>query len=84
MIELGDKVKDKITGFEGIVDATTRFLSGCVRVLVVSPKLKDGSPVDHWFDEDRLELVSKSNLTKKEETTGGERADPPRPANPRT
>ena len=34
MIELGEKVKDTITGFTGIATARTDYLYGCIRVEV--------------------------------------------------
>ena len=45
-LNLGDKAKDKVTGFTGIVTARTVFLNGCVRCGVQSDKLKDGLPTD--------------------------------------
>lgn len=40
MIKLGDKVKDKISGFEGLATARSEFLYGCVRILVEPTGLK--------------------------------------------
>lgn len=58
-IGLGDRVKDPITGFTGIVMAITTWLHGCVRVVVQPEKLKDdGKPGDDLaFDQSQLELV---------------------------
>jgi hypothetical protein len=57
--QLGDRVKDPISGFSGIVTAETTWLYGCRRVGVVSESLdKDGKPTEQqWFDEAQLELV---------------------------
>lgn len=61
MIKLGQKVKDKITGFTGVVMGRTEYLYGCVSVAVLSTKLKDDKPKDWvWFDEQRLTLLSKA------------------------
>jgi len=59
MVNLGDKVKDRINGFEGIVTGRTEYLYGCIRVLVDPTDLdKDGKPREmQWLDEDRVELV---------------------------
>lgn len=70
MIKLGEKVKDGITGFEGVATARAEYLYGCVRVLVESKKLKDGKPIDEWFDEQRLTVKSKAD-------TGGPSPTPP-------
>lgn len=46
MIALGSKVKDRITGVEGIVVGRTEWLNGCVRIIIQPQELKDGRPVD--------------------------------------
>ena len=64
MIELGEKVKDDITGFEGIAVARCYYISGCIRIGVQGQVKQDGSvPDPEWFDEDRLE--SKQTEKKK-------------------
>jgi hypothetical protein len=56
MVKLGTKVKDSITGFEGIATSRTEYLYGCVRVCVEPQGLHDGKPIDPmFFDEQRLE-----------------------------
>jgi len=60
-IEVGDRVKDKLTGFTGIVIAKTEWLNGCSRMGVQSEKLKDGKTMDaEWFDEVQLTVAKKS------------------------
>ena len=46
MIKLGSKVRDSITGLEGIATARTEYLYGCVRITITPTELKDGKPVD--------------------------------------
>ena len=60
-IKLGDRVRDSITGFEGIVIAYTKWLTGCDRLSVLPTELKkDGGLVgDEVFDITRLEKVEK-------------------------
>ncbi|KKK49937.1 hypothetical protein LCGC14_3130030 [marine sediment metagenome] len=60
-IELGDRAKDHVTGFEGIVISETKFLNGCVRFSIQAEKLADkGEPVkEHWFDDTQLEIIEK-------------------------
>jgi hypothetical protein len=58
MINLGDKVKDSVTGFEGIVVGKTTWLNGCTRIGIQSDVLKDGLPKDvQWIDEPQLKII---------------------------
>jgi len=60
MIELGDRVKDKITGLKGIVVGITNYLYGCQRIMVQPEETKDGKPVDTFYvDAPQLESVKK-------------------------
>jgi hypothetical protein len=50
-IEIGDKVRDQITGLEGIVTGMTQWTTGCARAIVQPPvdkenKVPDGISVD--------------------------------------
>ena len=59
MIKLGTKVKDRTTGFAGVVVAYTKWLYGCTRYGVQSATLKDGVPTDAvWFDEQALDAAA--------------------------
>lgn len=61
MIELGQKVKDSITGFEGIAVAKAIYLNGCISYQVKSKKLRNGRTIEaEWFDEQRLTCGSKA------------------------
>lgn len=58
MIKLGSKVRDSITGFEGIATSRTEYLYGCVHVGITPTELRDGKPVDsQWFDEQRVQVI---------------------------
>lgn len=60
---LGDRVKDSVTGFVGIVTGRGDHLSGCDTYGVQCELLKDGLPQDmKWFDDPRLELEQASVL----------------------
>ncbi len=61
MVELGDRVKDKITGLEGIAVGITNYLYGCRRVSIQPEQIKDHKPAD-WFtiDEPQIEIVKKA------------------------
>lgn len=54
-IEMGEKVKDSVTGFCGVVTARTEYMTGC-RQYAVTPKVGKGNEArdGQWFDEDRL------------------------------
>lgn len=61
MIKLGDKVKDTITGFEGIAIAKCIYLNGCVSYQVRTKGLKDGRIIEgEWIDEQQLTEKSKA------------------------
>lgn len=62
-IELGDVVRDRITGFVGVATATTTWLNGCIRINVQPEKLKDGKIGEtETFDIQQLEVVKKSKV----------------------
>lgn len=80
MIKLGQKVKDKITGFTGIAIGKAEYLTGCNQYGVQPPMGKDGKvEAASWFDEGRLVKVG-VGISAKEVTTeknGGPRNDHP-------
>ena len=77
MIELGRKVKDKITGFEGTVTGFVVYISGCNQALIIPPA-KDGKMGDGcWIDEQRLEYVDASKVVLDNGATPGCDAAPP-------
>lgn len=62
-IELGDRVKDKITGLKGIAIGVTSWLYGCSRISVQPEEAKDGKPAETFcVDEPQLEIVKKNVL----------------------
>ena len=65
-LTLGDKVRDLVTGFEGIIIAKTEWLYGCTRVGLQGPLNKEGLVSEaQWFDE--LQLLE----SPKDEKKGG-------------
>lgn len=59
-VELGDQVRDKVTGFKGIVTGQAQYLTGCKQVMVTPRASEDGKYVDAcWLDVDRVEVVGK-------------------------
>lgn len=57
---LGHKAKDKITGYEGVVESISFDLYGCVQAALRPELDKDGKFREgHWFDVKRLDILSK-------------------------
>lgn len=55
---LGFNVKDKITGFEGVVSSISFDVYGCIQA-TVTPMSKDGEcPESVWIDVIRLDPTS--------------------------
>ena len=67
IFELGDRVKDIVTGFTGVVMSRMEFLTGCSQYGISPTKLdKDGKRVDwEYFDENRLMKTGKGITLKK-------------------
>lgn len=59
---LGMKVRDRVSGFEGVVESVSFDLYGCVQT-VVKPPAKDGDAKDgRWFDIQRLEVTDATRV----------------------
>jgi hypothetical protein len=78
MIELGQEVKDKVTGFTGIAISKVIYLNGCVQFCVKPRKTKkDGDmPDGHYIDVEQLEVVG-DGLYIAPKDTGGDMEDTP-------
>ena len=67
MFELGEVLKDKVTGFKGVVMGRTEYFTDCTHYGLQSQELKDGKPLGwEWFDETRLERVKGAKKITKE------------------
>ena len=67
----GEKVRDKVTGFEGVVTGFVTYISGCDQYLV-NPPAKDGGYVKgEYIDDIRLEAVDAPRLVLKRTKTKG-------------
>lgn len=79
-IKLGKKVKDSITGYEGVAVARTIWLNGCERIAIQGALDKDGNvPDEKWFDISQLE---EAKANKKKKTLGGPTPIPKRHLDP--
>lgn len=76
-IKLGDKIKDRISGLEGIATAKAIYLYGCTQYEVTPNQLHDGKPIEGiWIDEPQLELVKDNGEKEPEPVYGGMRTHP--------
>ena len=76
-VQLGEKYRDTLTGYEGTATSRSEYLYGCVRVCLEGPD-KDGKPDEYYFDEQRLVAVSTDQPVTTTATTGGSRRPTPR------
>jgi len=81
-IKLGNRVRDSLTSFTGIVVAITHYQYGCKRISVEPEDLgEDGRPKDSvHFDEQRLSVVKKVRSKVSEDSdarVGGPGKVPP-------
>jgi hypothetical protein len=55
---LGSKVRDTLSGFEGIVTGTAQYLHSAEQVLIQPTGLKDCHPISPvWFNVNRIEVI---------------------------
>lgn len=83
--QLGDLVKDSVTGFQGIVVCRSQWLNGCWRITVQPREIKDGKQVESaCFDDLQLEVVERGAVPSSNnqpaaaqplKRTGGPRPD---------
>ena len=73
--KLGAKVKDSLTGFEGIVMARTEYYTGCNTYGILSPKLTKNEVPAEWVWIDEVLLTGNLKIAKK--TPGGSFPVPP-------
>lgn len=75
-IELGDTVKDTITGFQGVAIAQYLYLNGCVRINIQPEELREGKPIeDQAFDIEQIQVVKKAK-SKVVVPSGGPQPEP--------
>ena len=72
MVNLGDEVKDKVSGFRGIAVSKHLYLQGCARISV-QPKIdKEGKlPECQAFDEPQLEIIKSKMIEQGNKKPGG-------------
>jgi len=77
-VELGDIVRDSVTGFEGIVEGITLWRFGCRRIQVRPTKLKDDGTLHEMqvFDEPALHIIKRANVPIKVQAERTRRGGP--------
>lgn len=70
-IQLGSKVRDDITGFEGIVTGRADYITGCRQYLITPKGTKTKRNDSSWFDEDRLRVLSVKKVSFPNKNDGG-------------
>ena len=75
MIKLGQKVRDNVTGLEGIAYGRTTYLHGCDRITIQPCVDKEGKVPPAWeCDEPQVEAVGPSAIpeqTPEQRKAGG-------------
>jgi len=79
--ELGEVLKDRITGFKGVAMARTQYFTECDHYGLCPQKLENGKPSDwEWFDDTRLDRVTGSKkivLGDRKKPSSGKFPAPP-------
>jgi hypothetical protein len=82
--KLGSKVKDRITGFEGLAVARTTWASGNVTIGIEPTTLHEGKPIEtHSFEQQRVELIEEKAppVSKQNSAVSGGPQNDPSPRN---
>jgi len=62
-VELGDEVECKITGFKGVINGQSQWLTGCDKVSVQSPLQQDGKYGESlWLDAAAVKIIKKGKV----------------------
>lgn len=73
---LGMRVKDKVTGFTGVVTSIAFDLYGCIQAVINPGVDKDGKLQDQtWFDVSRLEIVRDNPVIQQPNFESGRQAE---------
>lgn len=77
-MKLGQKAKDKVTGFSGRITGRTTYLTGCDQYLIQPTAKSEGEFQDaRWFDEQRLSVFDETDvLTLENQRAGADVAAP--------
>ena len=81
---LGEKAKDEISGYKGVIVALTEWLNGCRRITIQCEELFEGKPIENQtFDAEQVSRVGKKPTAGKAPSrTGGPSIAPKRAVDP--
>jgi len=79
-INIGDKVKDTLTGFKGIASGAAFYMTGCAQILVQPTGKKAAGKAAKWFDDARLKVLEEGAFTLK--TRPNQKPGGPTPSDP--
>ncbi len=72
MVNLGDEVRDTVSGFSGVAVGEHKYLQGCTRITVQPKVTKDGKlPDTQTFDEPQLVVIKPKTVKQGKRDTGG-------------
>lgn len=76
--ELNEVVKEKVTGFTGVVMCRSEYNTGCIQYGLLKQSLNKDGNIDEWIflDETRLEATTKPSA-KIKKSIGGPQQTPP-------
>lgn len=76
-VKLGSKVRDVVSGFEGIATAEVKYLNGCKQYCVAGKSVDGKVPENLYFDDAQIEIIGEGiNIEQKD--TGGPSSYQPR------
>jgi len=61
-IKLGNKVRCKITGFEGIATAKVEYINGCIQYCVKPKSIDNKMPDGEYIDVQELDVICEVNI----------------------
>ena len=72
---MGKKVKDKVTGFTGLVTGKLESLYGCTQYVVTAPMDKEGKVTDNKVvvDEGRIKIIGNGIRPKQLKAKSGKK-----------
>ncbi len=75
---MGKRVRDKVTGLEGVVTGKATYITGCDQVCVQPKVDKDGKYTEgRWIDITRVEVVDEQLAMANETPDSGPDIAPP-------
>jgi hypothetical protein len=72
--QLGSRLKDKVSGMQGIAKSRVEYLNGCVQY-GIQPPYNEGDkkmPDSYWVDQEQLEFIDEGVAVAKKPTGGPE------------